>query len=83
MLGIFITDIGEIIIEEWLEDNPGKRYFSVHPETGTLVKEGSASFGFGFIAPINSKLRLIFEFKFIGTFKTNADLIPFTLAIQF
>ncbi|MFQ5822953.1 MAG: hypothetical protein ACE5JB_02755 [bacterium] len=81
--GLFITDIGKILVEDWWEDNPGKKYITIYPGSGMLVKEGFASLGFGVIIPLTLNINLILESRLVSTFTTNNDLVPITSSIQF
>ncbi|MFQ5677505.1 MAG: hypothetical protein ACE5G1_16570 [bacterium] len=81
--GFLLTEIGQIKITSWNDNEPDKKFVSVRDGTGRMISESSLALGFGLIIPVGSDLNLIFENKFVNSFKTESVFIPFTLSIQF
>jgi hypothetical protein len=81
-LGVLRTHIGEIIINEWDEQNPENIYHQKYSKTGIIHTNGFAALGLGFNFPVNENSRIMLESRITQTFDLEQTFIPIVLTFQ-
>jgi hypothetical protein len=81
-LGVFRSQIGEVIINEWYDQTPENVSHHKYNCTGIIQTNGFAALGLGFNIPLNEKSRLILESRISQTFDLKQTFIPILLSFQ-
>lgn len=82
-VGILYTQVGEIRITEWMEQNPQNKFTYVYRSSGIGFSKPFASTGFGVDVPIGSKLNILLEGMFTVTFDLAQVYYPICATLQF
>jgi hypothetical protein len=81
--GIQSTQVGEIRITEWMEQNPQNTLTTyVYQSSGTTFSKPFASIGFGVDVPIGSTSNILFEGMFAQTFDGAQLYYPIFVTLQ-
>lgn len=81
-VGILYTQVGEIRITEWMEQNPQNKFTYVYRSSGIGFSKPFASTGFGVDVPIGSKLNILLEGMFTVTFDLAQLYYPICATLQ-
>lgn len=82
-VGILYTQVGEIRITEWMEQNPQNKFTYVYHSSGVGFSKPFASTGFGVDVPIGSKFNILLEGMFTVTFDLAQLYYPICATLQF
>ena len=80
--GLYLMDIGDVIVSKWFDSNPQNVSHSTYQGTGVSTTKGFAAIGFGFSIPLDSSIRVIFEGRLTATFDAKESFLPMQATIQ-
>lgn len=81
--GVYLMDVGEMVIITWIENDPDGKSGQFKEGTGQFVGRGFVSLGFGVIIPVKSGIGCVVEGRIAGTVDGDAYFIPLTIGFQF
>jgi hypothetical protein len=81
--GAFRTNLGEIIITQWRDNDPENISESTYYGSGKVDIKSFAALGFGLGLKLNSNLRVLAESRLTQTFDLEQTLIQIVLTLQF